>query len=245
LTATVTAGHLVSYTWLFGDGTGGQGNVVTHTYSAPGTYPVTVTANNPVSVLTTTTTVTVVEAISGLLASNDSPTALGDPTTLTATVSAGSNAEFSWAFGDGATGTGATLAHTYPATGTYTAVVTATNSVSNVTATTTVTVVETISGLLASNDSPTVLGDSTTLTATVAAGSNAEFSWAFGDGATGTGATLAHTYLATGTYPAVVTATNSVSSVTATTIVTVVEPEYLIYLPALFKPFSATTVLPD
>ena len=79
--------------------------------------------------------------VAGLAASNDSPTWLGEPTTFTATVTAGSNVTYTWAFGDGDLGNGAVVTHTYPATGIYTAVVTASNDYNAITATTTVSVV--------------------------------------------------------------------------------------------------------
>ena len=88
-----------------------------------------------------------------------------------------------------------------------------------------------VSGLEAANDSPTTLGDPTTLTATIAAGTNVTYSWALGDGTTGAGATLTHTYPAAGVYTAVVTASNSISTLRATTPVTVVRPAFHIYLP--------------
>ena len=79
-------------------------------------------------------------AITGLSAANSSPTTLGQPTALTATVSAGSGLSYAWSFGDGATGSGATTSHTYAAVGSYTAVVTATNGGGSVTATTSVSI---------------------------------------------------------------------------------------------------------
>ncbi|MBN1874333.1 MAG: S8 family serine peptidase [Anaerolineae bacterium] len=57
-TATVAMGTLpVTYTWDFGDGTAGIGNVVTHTYTSQSLsvlvpYSVTVTATNPCAVIT-------------------------------------------------------------------------------------------------------------------------------------------------------------------------------------------------
>ena len=102
-----------------------------------------VTASNSASVLTATTSVTITDVpITGLTATNDSPTELGNVTTLTATVTAGSNVAYGWTFGDGETGSGAIVTHTYPVTGVYTAVVTASNSASVLTATTSVTVTE-------------------------------------------------------------------------------------------------------
>lgn len=80
----------------------------------------------------------------GLVAGNDSPTQLGDATTLTATVSSGSGVIYTWGFGDNSSGSGQVVTHTYPITGVYAAVATASNSVSVLTATTTVTVTERI-----------------------------------------------------------------------------------------------------
>jgi PKD repeat protein len=86
-----------------------------------------------------TTAVTITDVpISGLSAANDSPTQVGDVTHFTATLSAGTNVTYAWNFGDGALGSGATASHVYPAAGSYTAIVTATNSAGSVVATTAV-----------------------------------------------------------------------------------------------------------
>ena len=63
--------------------------------------------------------------IADLAASNNSPMVIGLPTTLNATISEGSNATYTWDLGDGNTGSGASVIHTYASLGTYTAVVTA------------------------------------------------------------------------------------------------------------------------
>jgi PKD repeat protein len=130
------------------------------------------------------------------------------------------------------------VAHTYPDVGVYTAIVTASNSVSALTATTLVTITDApIEGLVADNDSPTVLGQATELTATTTGGSNVVYTWALGDGDTGSGAVVVHTYPATGTYTAVVTASNSVSVLTATTPITIIEALKL-YLPIILKDYA-------
>jgi PKD repeat protein len=148
-----------------------------------------------------------------LTASSDGPTSIGDVTNFTATISAGDNVTYAWDFGDGATGSGANAAHTYQSAGSYTAVVTATNGSGSATASTDVTVTDiAISGLLAGSNGPNNLGHTTTFTATVAAGTNVTYEWDFGDGATGSGATVAHTYQSEGSYTAVVTASNSAGS---------------------------------
>ncbi len=161
--------------------------------------------------------------IFGLKAINSSPTFLGSTTYLTATHMSGTA---TWAFGDGAFGNGIAVAHIYPNVGTYTAVVTASNAFNTVSASTPVTITPNIpiAGLSATNSSPTWLGSLTTLTATVAAGSSVVCVWDFGDSTpVATGRSASHIYGAKGSYQATVTATNSVSLVTATTPVTIVD----------------------
>jgi PKD repeat protein len=164
-------------------------------------------------------TVTVEQAIRGLAATSDSPTTLGQTTTLTATITSGSNVTYTWALGDGEPDSGAVVTHIYSPTGFYTAVVTASNPVSLITATTTITVEEAITGLAAFNDGPTPLGQVTTLSAAVNAGSNVVYAWDLGDGEPGSGAVVAHTYPSAGVYTAVVTASNAVNALTTTTTV--------------------------
>ncbi|MFC1975857.1 FG-GAP-like repeat-containing protein [Chloroflexota bacterium] len=79
-------------------------------------------------------------SILGLGAHNNSPTNLGYLTTLTATVIGGNNVTYDWDLGDSTVASGATVLHSYPSAGTYTAVVTASNSTIVLTATTTVTI---------------------------------------------------------------------------------------------------------
>jgi len=234
LTATVLTGDDVVYTWDFGDGESGSGDVVTHTYPDVGFYTAIVTATNDTSVVSATSPVTITEGrITGLAAINNGPTMLGRSTTLTATTATGIDITYLWDFGDGEMGSGDVVFHTYPDVGMYTAVVTASNSFNMMTATTTVTITDTpVAGLTATNDSPTPLGGSTILTAAIASGSHVTYTWAFGDGEIGYGEVTLHNYLACGTYTAVVTASNSANSLTATTQVKVVA---YVYLPLILK----------
>ncbi len=92
-----------------------------------------------------------------------------------------------------------------------------------------------ISGLVATNDGPTELGNTTTFTATVEAGSNVSYTWDFGDGTTGEGAVVTHTYAVEGDYEAWVTATNSEGSLQASTSVHVFIPIIYSYI---YLPFT-------
>lgn len=139
--------HALTYGWQQTAGTAvtfNSGLSVT-TFTAPATpgvltFTLTVTdafgltSNVPVAVMV------VDNPIAGLTAANSGPTFLGQPTFLTATTTGGTNISYAWNFGDGATALGAVVTHTYAAVGTYTATVTATNSVGNQVAITLVTV---------------------------------------------------------------------------------------------------------
>jgi hypothetical protein len=78
-----------------------------------------------------------------------------------------------------------------------------------------------IAGLAATNDGPRDVGQAITFTATITAGENVSYNWAFGDGGTATGAVAQHTYLQAGSFSASVTAANQVSSFTTSTTVQV------------------------
>jgi hypothetical protein len=156
----------VTYTWqATGQSpvlhTGWRTDEMTFTWSATGLKTVTVfAADSSGTIVSDTHTINVEVPIAGLAASNDGPTELGNLTTLSATVAEGSNVGYAWDFGDGGVGSGWIVSHIYPAPGTYTAVVTASNSVSQMTDTTSVKVTcDPLSGV--SIDGPTT-GDTST-----------------------------------------------------------------------------------
>ena len=86
------------------------------------------------------------------------------------------------------------------------------------------------------SSSPDVLGQTTTFQST-STGNNLSYQWDLGDGSppvNGPAPIITHTYAATGTYSVVLTATNSISSSTATGLVEILEAIPL-YLPLIFK----------
>ena len=176
-------------------------------------------------------------AILGLMAVNDSPTILGNPTAFTASIISGSNVSYTWSFGDGpSTSTGMTSIHTYTTASNYIATVTATNGFSTTSASTVVTITtpppKPITATLTS-DSPTPLNQDTHLTATLLQNTALVVTYTlnYGDGTplvigTTTAATLPFTfrYTAAGTYTALITATNGFSTTSAGTVVTITAP---------------------
>jgi hypothetical protein len=93
---------------------------------------------------------------------------------------------------------------------------------------------EPITGLSAVNDSPTAAGLTTVFSATIGSGTNVTYQWNFGDGRFGSKAMATHVYDRPGIYTTVVTATNSVGSLSATTTVTITAGNS-IYIPLLLK----------
>lgn len=128
---TVTSGAL-TYSWNFGDGTTGTGAVASHSYSTHGDYTVTLTVRDAGGLTTTAT-----QSIS-LLAPPATPTVVALPVagtpnsiiqlTAAATDPQGGALTYTWDFGDGSTGTGATSSHAYSAPGNFTVRATATNA---------------------------------------------------------------------------------------------------------------------
>ncbi|MBN1178615.1 MAG: DUF11 domain-containing protein [Anaerolineae bacterium] len=101
---------------------------------------VTATYDSTYSVIDSVAPVTVIEPVTGLSLVNDSPHLVTETTTLTATLVGGSDVTYVFDYGDGSplesdtltAGASLVFTHTYPTTGTYTAVITGTNLVSQV-----------------------------------------------------------------------------------------------------------------
>jgi len=131
---------------------------------------------------------------------------------------------YRWTFGDGETGTGATVEHTYTAPGDYLAQLTITNTVGlSGTASILIEVDEPSNGIpgafravLSSSASSGSAPLSVTFTAGVvpATTSVREYAWDFGDGTrtTTTTSSVTHTYSLPGTYTASVTVTDSLGT---------------------------------
>lgn len=134
--------------WAFGDGATGIGLTASHSYDTPGTYTVTFTSSNRGSSDSETCTVEVIPAPEPAtivsVTANPQSFELCEPVTVnfSANVTGDTPITYSWDFGDGSTGTGATPSHTYTEPGTYTVTLTATNAAGTDTRTITVEALE-------------------------------------------------------------------------------------------------------
>jgi surface protein len=78
-----------------------------------------------------------------------------------------------------------------------------------------------VEGLQATNNGPTLLTGTTTMTATITLGTDVTYTWDFGDTETDTGAVVSHIYSTAGVFEAEVTASNALNTVSDVTYVTI------------------------
>jgi PKD repeat protein len=222
-----------SVTWNYGDGSPAVFSPITnpdappafsHTYGAVGSYAATATlVDTHGNLVTSTHTVSVGSAPTSSFTATPSTHAPGTLLSFNGTSSSDpdagiSIASYSWNFGDGSTGSGATTSHAYSALGTYTVTLTATNSL-GLTANSSKQV--TVDELpTAAFGAPKAAAAGVAVAFSGAAskdpdGSIASYSWNFGDHHTGSGRAPKHTYSRAGTYTVTLTVHDS-AGLTAT-----------------------------
>ncbi|MEF2977726.1 PKD domain-containing protein [Subtercola sp. YIM 133946] len=245
-------GTVTGYLWNFGDGSSATTATATHTYATPGTRTVTLTVtDNDGATGTSTTSVTAVANPPA----NIPPTAAftSTNTDLTASFDAsdsadadGTIASYSWNFGDGTSGTGKSVTHAYGTAGTYSVVLTVTDN-KGAKGTSTGSVAVTAPAPV--NVAPTAAFTRTATNLSVALdgsgssdpdGTIASYAWDFGDGSTGTGKTITHSYAQAGTYTvSLVVTDNKGATGNATSTVTATAPAAM---PFALDSFSRTVV---
>ncbi len=220
-------GSIVFYSWTFGDGTSLSGVNPTHSYNAAGTYTVTLTVTDSSGATATTTQQLPVGLIASFTVTSPPPLLQdqavrfdgnGSSTSQGATITS-----YSWDFGDGsALGTIATPSHAYSHYGSYTVMLTVTDS-SGAQDTTAQTVVVQEHPPTASFVVPTGLpmaGQPVAFDGTSSSdpdGPITSYSWTFGDGSTGTGATASHIYASYGAYSVTLSVTDGDGQTDSTT----------------------------
>lgn len=234
-TATASGTPPISYAWDFGDGAGGAGALVTHAYAAAGDYLVTLTATNPCGVEVVTHTVSVGQPCDPVHDADFSwaPTTppVGQYVAFTGTAQGDPPITYAWDFGDGVSGTGASITHTYSVGGDYDVVMTATNACGQTVVQHTVHVCAPVANpeFTWVPITPTV-GEEVTWNGTAEGTAPLTYTWDLGssslsyaqggtaccfsfaetagDSTAASGVTVTHAYTAPGTYEVVLTVTN-------------------------------------
>ena len=205
--------------WSFGDGATYEGGNTTHAYAANGSYLASCSVTDAAGGQAATSLVVNVSLPLGAMATvNASAAAPGTTLNFTGVPQNGSQpySSLTWTFGDGTNGSGATVTHSYAAAGNFTATfhvrdangAAATGSV-RVMVTNLVVEVTAI---------PTSISRGTTVdfsaSASGGAGGPYNFTWTFGDGVVGYGASTTHSYSSGGNFAPVLTVRDRLGATT-------------------------------
>jgi PKD repeat protein len=230
---------IASYSWNFGDGSAaGSGAAPTHAYAAPGPYTVTLTVTDSSGVSASSSRqLTVLGLPTAAISVATADPVAGSAVAFSGAGSSeagGSIVSYSWSFGDGtAASSGVTPSHTYGQAGTYTVSLTVTDAAGTTGSATAPVTVGAIPPSPPPSPPPGALprvapgvpsAAFTTKTKHPVAGVGVSFDgststdrgatlvasgWSFGDGQTGSGASLSHTYKRVGHYTVTLTVTDS------------------------------------
>ncbi|MCK5228956.1 MAG: PKD domain-containing protein, partial [Desulfobulbaceae bacterium] len=223
-------GTISNYAWNFGDGEIGNGSVVEHIFEVAGTYTIDLIITDDEGGIADTSVVVAVTAAPQV---NQSPTASFSASVTSGeapledvkfdgTLSYDSDGNISgyiWDFGDGgATGSGSVAYHTFPV-GSFNVVLTV---IDNDGASAQTTVVISATTPTQTNELPSaeisagaLEGPAPFLVSFDGSGSNdpdgqiTDYSWSFGDGNTGAGVSVQHTFTEPGVYTTTLTVTDN------------------------------------
>ena len=194
-----------AYSWNFGDGNTSTQLSPSHSYSAAGTYSVTLIAvqGSCSDTLVRSSYITV----------NNSPTSsfsassvcLNDSVHFTnlSNANGGTITSYVWTFGDGGTSSSITPAHLYTTSGTYNVQLTASNGTCS--DDTTISVTVNARPVVAFTTSSVSACDTLTVQFTNATTGASSYTWYFGDGFTSNSTSPSHLYSTPGTYSVTLT----------------------------------------
>jgi PKD repeat protein len=196
-----------SYAWTFGDGTTGSGVSVSHTYSVRGSYQADLTVTDTGSQTAASSRVVSVDAlpVASFTVSCTGATCSFDASGSTDDVGI---ASCLWSFGDGSTGSACVMTHTYPSGGDKTVTLTVTDTAGQTDGET-----KTVRIDLAPTPCFTWVRDGRRIDFNASCSTDdlgiSTYTWSFGDGGTGTGKILSHTYATSGSFLVQLTVTDT------------------------------------
>jgi len=227
----LSTGVVTVRSWNFGDGATSFAASPTHTYSAPGTYTVSLTVGGPGGIDTETKPDYITVDQPAPVANFTAMPSSGDvPLTVSFTdLTSGLVSSWSWDFGDGGTGSVQNPLYTYTSSGTYSVTLTATGPGGSAPETKTDYIVVSEQAPIAEFSATPTTGVaplSVSFTDLSAGGPATNYSWSFGDGGSSSSASPSHVYAAAGTYTVALTLTGpgGVDTETKLELITVTPP---------------------
>jgi DNA/RNA endonuclease G (NUC1)/PKD repeat protein len=205
----------LTFAWQFGDGATGTGVTTSHVYADNGSFTAILTATDPAGADDATDTpVTITNANPVVSAGTAFTTVTGQSVTLASSFSdAGAN-DSPWGYtvdwGDGSSSTGSTstqgafsTTHTYATAGSYSVSVSVTDKDGGVGTGAVAAVVHAAPTAATNGAYSSIEGGAVAMSGAASTdvdGTIASYAWDFGDGSTGTGAAVSHTYAQDGSY---------------------------------------------
>ncbi|MCI4346352.1 MAG: PKD domain-containing protein [Thermoplasmata archaeon] len=194
-----------TYAWNFAETTSGTGASISHHFAAAGTYMVNVTGTDHTGVsvsflLPVTVDPTLHVSSSAVRSTLDA--GVMDSLTGSASGGSGSYSTYSWHFGDGQTGTGATAGHSFASAGVYNVTLNLTDSLGFVATSTVAVHVDPALAIAPTENRTSVTpGGSVGFSAGASGGTPPNtYSWQFGDGSTATVASPTHVFATAGSF---------------------------------------------
>jgi PKD repeat protein len=217
-TSVGTAPPITSYYWQFGDGSIAWGNSASNTYTANGTYGITLfisdTTINCSDSITYFVTVSNASGITPCVASFKSYDSLGVTSFASTSIGTDSSTVYNWTFGDGTLGAGEYNSHTYVSPGYYIVSLQIINQNLNCNNTYTDTILVGIVPPVCTANANFIVYQDSSVALTwnvfpVFASTTQTAIWSWGDGSTTTALYPSHVYSAAGIYTICLTITDS------------------------------------
>ncbi|MEA2054913.1 MAG: PKD domain-containing protein [Candidatus Thermoplasmatota archaeon] len=214
------SGTIINYTWDFGDGHKGYGNITTHVYPSAGTYTVTLAVLSDAYEMDTDSTYAYIYEHNWAPVANAGGPYYGDvgvPIAFNGCNSYDSDGyivSYSWGFGDGYSGSGRTPSHVYSSPGTYIVTLTVTDDDGATDSDSAYAYVGTNQHPVADAGGP-YSGDVGQTIVFDGSGSYdpdgtiVSYIWDFGDGTGGSGEVTTHSYSMGGTHTVTLTVTDN------------------------------------
>jgi len=198
-TSTTTGTGPFTYVWRYGDGSSSPGgSPISHTYTSPGSYSVTLVVTDGDGCTDSITAPTSI-SIATLSGGFTYPDTACVNSSVSFTDTSAPHTSTTWEYGDGGTGYAVNGNHTYTSPGTYTVTMIISNGSCNDTVTHTIVIVPgPTASFVITPPQPCPPPAAITLTATTPPHSSV--TWHYGDGYSGTGLSVIHNFGDTGIY---------------------------------------------